>query len=130
MKDVGTSKPKKHANKVGYYVSLPTLFAWFLGFDVPTSFIFIENVFLLFLLSSQLTESALRYALVSLGKIDKQFSFLGDRITRLHLSSLVLLPRNFYNINNVSLRWAVHWQSEFHLEKSCSSSRACTFSFI
>ena len=33
----------------GSYVSLPTLFAWFLGFDVPTSsFIFIENVVLLF----------------------------------------------------------------------------------
>ena len=30
----------------GSYVSLPTLFACFLGFDVPTSsFIFIENVF-------------------------------------------------------------------------------------
>ena len=29
----------------GSYVSL---FACFLGFDVPTSFIFIENVFLLF----------------------------------------------------------------------------------
>ena len=34
----------------GSYVSLPTLFAWLFGFDVPTSsFIFIENVFLLFL---------------------------------------------------------------------------------
>ena len=30
---------------VWFYVSLPTLFACFLGFDVPTSFIFIENVF-------------------------------------------------------------------------------------
>ena len=90
--DVGTSKPKKHTNKVGRlmydlklnkplpynhistytaikqntksctyvglcgsglfnfrsYVNLPTLFACFLGFDVPTSsFIFIENVFIL-----------------------------------------------------------------------------------
>ena len=33
----------------GSYISLPTLFACFLGFDVPTSFIFIENVFLSFL---------------------------------------------------------------------------------
>ena len=34
----------------GSYVSLLALFACFLGFDVPTSsFIFIENVFLLFL---------------------------------------------------------------------------------
>ena len=29
----------------GYYDSLPTLFACFLGFDIPTYFIFIENVF-------------------------------------------------------------------------------------
>ena len=30
------------------YVNLPTLFACFLGFDVPTSsFIFIENVFII-----------------------------------------------------------------------------------
>ena len=29
----------------GSYVSLPTLFTYFLGFDVPASFIFIENVF-------------------------------------------------------------------------------------
>ena len=29
-----------------YYVSLPTLFAYFLGFDIPaSSFMFIENVF-------------------------------------------------------------------------------------
>ena len=58
MKDVGTSKPKKYSNKVGRlmkdpklnkplpynfgsYVNLPTLFAYFLGFDIPTSsFIF------------------------------------------------------------------------------------------
>ena len=34
----------------GSYVSFPTLFACFLGFDIPTSsFIFIGNVFLLFL---------------------------------------------------------------------------------
>ena len=34
----------------GSYVNFPTLFTCFLGFDVPTySFIFIENVFLLFL---------------------------------------------------------------------------------
>ena len=29
----------------GSYVSFPTLFACFLGFDIPTSFTFIENVF-------------------------------------------------------------------------------------
>ena len=33
----------------GSYVSLPTLLAYFLSFDVPTSLIFIENVFLLFM---------------------------------------------------------------------------------
>ena len=33
----------------GFYVSLPTLFACFLAFDVPaSSFVFIENVFSLF----------------------------------------------------------------------------------
>ena len=73
--DVGMSKPKKHANNnistfttikqntkhctyVGLYgsglfnfrsyINLPTLFACFLGFDIPTSsFIFIENVFII-----------------------------------------------------------------------------------
>ena len=30
----------------GCYVNLPTLFAYILGFDVPISFIFIENGFL------------------------------------------------------------------------------------
>ena len=71
--DVGTSKPKKHVNISTYtaikqntksctyiglygsglfnfrsYVNLPTLFTCFLGFDVPTSsFIFIENVFII-----------------------------------------------------------------------------------
>ena len=34
----------------GSYVSLPTLFACFLGFDIPTSFILLKMFFLLFLL--------------------------------------------------------------------------------
>ena len=67
--DVGTSKPyistytaiKQNTKSCTYvglygsglfnfrsYVNLPTLFACFLGFDVPTSsFIFIENVFII-----------------------------------------------------------------------------------
>ena len=32
---------------VGSYVNLQTLFAYFLGFDIPTSSIFIENVFII-----------------------------------------------------------------------------------
>ena len=35
-----------YGSDFGSYVSFPVLFAWFLGFDIPTSFfIFIENVF-------------------------------------------------------------------------------------
>ena len=30
-------------------ITIPTLFACFFGFDIPTSFMFIGNVFLLFL---------------------------------------------------------------------------------
>ena len=40
----------------GYYVNLPTLFACFLGFDVPTfSFIFIQNVFYLLVIMNILS---------------------------------------------------------------------------
>ena len=56
--DVGMSKPKKHANKVGRfhitlhkYSSLCFALYWceyFLGIDIPTSSIFIENVLHMF----------------------------------------------------------------------------------
>ena len=75
--DVGMSKPKKHANKVGKlfvglygsvffnfgsYVSFPTLFACFLGFDIPTSsFTFIENVFYYSFIYRAAMDSSLLY---------------------------------------------------------------------
>ena len=36
---------------LGPMLNLPTLFACFLGFDIPASFIFIENVFFIILAS-------------------------------------------------------------------------------